>query len=93
MELPEVVEQLSIATRSLKVSTSWLQSQTEEQIRQIGGGDWLPLSSTIHDLEERVIMPARTRLSSRECRRARPLELIFAPAFRWTKSQRRKLDV
>jgi hypothetical protein len=55
MDLPEVVEQISIATRSLKVSTSWLQSQTEEQIREIGGGDWLPLTSTIHDLEERVI--------------------------------------
>ena len=55
MDLPEVVEQLTIATRSLKVSTSWLQSQTEDQIREIGGGDWLPLSSTIHDLEERVI--------------------------------------
>ena len=55
MDLPDVVEQLSIATRSLKVSTSWLQSQTEDQIREIGGGDWLPLSSTIHDLEERVI--------------------------------------
>ena len=55
MDLPDVVEQLTIATRSLKVSTSWLQSQTEDQIREIGGGDWLPLSSTIHDLEERVI--------------------------------------
>ena len=55
MDLPEVVEHLSIATRSLKVSTSWLQSQTEEQIREIGGGDWLPLTSTIHNLEERVI--------------------------------------
>lgn len=55
MDLPEVVEQISIATRSLKVSASWLQSQTDEQIRQIGGSDWLPLSSTIHDLEERVI--------------------------------------
>ena len=55
MDLPEVVEQISIATRSLKVSASWLQSQTDEQIREIGGSDWLPLSSTIHDLEERVI--------------------------------------
>jgi len=24
-------------------------------MREIGGGDWLPLTSTIHDLEERVI--------------------------------------
>jgi hypothetical protein len=55
MDLPDVVEQLSIATRSLKISTSWLESQTDEQIREIGGGDWLPLTSTIHNLEERVI--------------------------------------
>ena len=55
MDLPEVVEQLSTATRSLKLSASWLESQSDDQIREIGGGDWLPLTSTIHDLEERVI--------------------------------------
>ena len=55
MDLPDVVEQLSTATRSLKLSASWLESQTDDQIREIGGGDWLPLTSTIHDLEERVI--------------------------------------
>jgi hypothetical protein len=55
MDLPDVVEQLSTATRSLKLSASWLESQSDDQIREIGGGDWLPLSSTIHDLEERVI--------------------------------------
>jgi hypothetical protein len=55
MDLPDVVEQLSTATLSLKLSASWLESQTDDQIREIGGGDWLPLTSTIHDLEERVI--------------------------------------
>jgi hypothetical protein len=55
MDLPDVVEHLSTATRSLKLSASWLESQTDDQIREIGGGDWLPLTSTIHDLEERVI--------------------------------------
>jgi len=55
MDLPDVMEQLSTATRSLKLSASWLESQTDEQIREIGSGDWLPLTSTIHNLEERVI--------------------------------------
>ena len=55
MDLPDVLEQLSTATRSVKLSASWLESQTDEQIREIGSGDWLPLTSAIHDLEERVI--------------------------------------
>ena len=55
MDLPDVLKELSTATRSVKLSASWLESQTDEQIREIGSGDWLPLTSAIHDLEERVI--------------------------------------
>ena len=55
MDLQDVLEQLSTATRSLKLSAAWLGSQTDDQIREIGSGDWLPLTSTIHNLEERAI--------------------------------------
>lgn len=55
MDLHDVLEELSAATRSLKLSASWLESQTDDQIREIGIGDWLPLTSAVHDLEERVI--------------------------------------
>ena len=55
MNLQEVLEQISTATRSLKLSAAWLESQTDDQIREIGNGDWLPLASAVHNLEERVI--------------------------------------
>src|SRR6478735_4089990 len=55
MDLQDVLEQLSTATRSLKLSASWLESQTDDQFREIGSGDWLPLTSAVHNLEERVI--------------------------------------
>jgi hypothetical protein len=55
MNLQEVLEQISTATRSLKLSAAWLESQTDDQIREIGSGDWLPLASAVHNLEERVI--------------------------------------
>ena len=43
MDLQDVLEQISTATRSLKLSAAWLESQTDDQIREIGSGDWLPL--------------------------------------------------
>ena len=59
MDLQDVLEQLSTATRSLKLSAAWLESQTDDQIREIGSGDWLPLNSAVHNLEERVIQVDR----------------------------------
>jgi hypothetical protein len=59
MNLQDVLEQLSTATRSLKLSAAWLESQPDEQIREIGSGDWLPLRSAVHNLEERVIQVDR----------------------------------
>ena len=59
MDLKDVVEHLSTATRSLKLSAAWLGSQSDEQIREIGSGDWLPLTSAVHNLEERVIQVDR----------------------------------
>ena len=55
MDLKDALEELSNATRSLKLFVSWLESQTDEQIREISGGDWLALTSAMHDLEERAI--------------------------------------
>ena len=60
MDLQDVLEQLSTATRSLKLSAAWLGSQSDEQIREIGSGDWLPLTSAVHNLEERVIQALDT---------------------------------
>jgi hypothetical protein len=55
MDLKDGLEQLSNATHSLKLFVSWLESQTDEQIREISTGDWLAITSAIHDLEERTI--------------------------------------
>src|SRR5262245_46265962 len=55
MDLPDAVEQLTSATRSLKLCASWLESQSDEQIREIGSGNWLPLNSAVHDLKEGAI--------------------------------------
>jgi hypothetical protein len=68
MDLQDVLEQLSTATRSLKLSASWLESQSDDQIREIGSGDWLPLSSAVHDLEERVIQVDRVFNRGEEAR-------------------------
>ena len=65
MDLQDVLEQISTATRSLKLSAAWLESQTDDQIREIGSGDWLPLTSAVHDLEERVIQVDRGIQSGR----------------------------
>ena len=59
MDLQDVLEQISTATRSLKLSAAWLESQTDDQIREIGSGDWLPLTSAVHDLEEQVVQVDR----------------------------------
>lgn len=55
MDLKDALEQLSNATSSLKLFVSWLESQTDEQIREVSTGDWLAITSAIHDLEERAI--------------------------------------
>ena len=68
MDLKDVVEQLSTATRSLKLSASWLESQTDDQIREIGSGDWIPLTSAMHNLEERVIRVDRVINRGEEAR-------------------------
>ena len=55
MDLPEALEQLSNATHSLKLFVSWLESQTDEQIREISNDDWMALFSAGHNLEQRAI--------------------------------------
>lgn len=55
MDVKDVVERLSDATRSLKLCVSWLESQTGEQLREISSGDWLALTSANHDLESRAV--------------------------------------
>lgn len=68
MEVPDALEQLSNATRSLKLFVSWLQSQTEEQIREINSDDWIALTSAMHDLEERAIELDREFSRGKEAR-------------------------
>ena len=55
MELPEALEQLRNATHSLKLFLSWVESQTEEQLREMSNDDWMALFSAGHDHEERAI--------------------------------------
>ena len=55
MNLKDGLEQLSNSTHSLKLFVAWLESQNDEQIREISSGDWLAITSAIHDLEERTI--------------------------------------
>ena len=55
MDLKDALEQLSNATRSLKLFVAWLESQPDEQIREISSGDWMSLTSAMHDVEERAI--------------------------------------
>ena len=68
MDLKDVVEHLSTGNRSLKLSASWLESQTDDQIREIGSGDWIPLTSAMHNLEERVIRVDRVINRGEEAR-------------------------
>lgn len=55
MDLKDGLEQLSNSTHALKLFVSWFESQSDEQIREISTGDWLAITSAIHDLEERTI--------------------------------------
>jgi hypothetical protein len=55
MDLKDGLEQLSNSTHSLKLFVAWLESQNDEQIREISSGDWLAITSAIHELEERTI--------------------------------------
>ena len=68
MDLPDALEQLSNATHSMKMFVSWLESQTEEQLREISDGDWLALTSAVHDLEERAIELDREFTRGKEAR-------------------------
>ena len=68
MDLKDALEELSKATRSLKLFVSWLESQTDEQIGEISAGDWLALTSAMHDLEERAIELDREFSRGKEAR-------------------------
>lgn len=69
MDLPDALEQLSNATQSLKLFVSWLESQTDEQIREMSNHDWMALFSAGHDLEQRAIELDRELT---RCKEARP---------------------
>ena len=45
MDVPDALEQLSNASHSLKLFVSWLESQTDEQIREFSNDDWMALFS------------------------------------------------
>lgn len=68
MDSTEALEQLSDANRSLKLFVSWLESQTDEQISEMGSGDWIALTSASHNLEERAIEMERAMNRGREAR-------------------------
>ena len=68
MDWKDALEELSNSTRSLKLFVSWLESQTDEQIREISGGDWIALTSAMHDLEERAIELDREFSRGKEAR-------------------------
>ena len=68
MDLKDALEELSNATRSLKLFVFWLESQTDEQIREMSGGDWIALTSAMHDLEERAIELDREFSRGKEAR-------------------------
>ena len=68
MDLPGALEQLSNATHSLKLFVSWLESQTDEQIREISNDDWMALFSAGHDLESRAIELDRELTRGKEAR-------------------------
>lgn len=68
MDVPDALEQLSNATRSIKLFVSWLGSQTDEQIREISSGDWIALTSAMHDLEDRAVELDREFSRGKEAR-------------------------
>ena len=68
MDLPDALEQLSNATHSLKLFLSWMESQTDEQIREISSAVWMALFSAGHDLEQRAIELDRELTRSKEAR-------------------------
>ena len=70
MDLKDGLEQLSNSTHSLKLFVSWFESQGDEQIRDISSGDWLAITSAIHDLEERTIELDREFHRGQELRQA-----------------------
>ncbi|HET8525567.1 MAG TPA: hypothetical protein VFM81_02905 [Actinomycetota bacterium] len=70
MDLKEGLEQLSDSTHSLKLFVGWLESQADEEIREISTGDWLAITSAIHDLEERTIELDREFNRGQEIRQA-----------------------
>ena len=68
MDLPDALEELSNASHSLKLFVSWLESQTDEQIREISSDDWMALFSAGHDHEERAIELDRELTRGKEAR-------------------------
>ena len=68
MDLPDALEQLSNATHSLKMFVSWMESQTDEQIREISSDDWMALFSAGHGLEQRAIELDRELTRGKEAR-------------------------
>jgi hypothetical protein len=68
MDLPDALEQLSDATQSLKMFVSWLESQTDGQIRELSSDDWMALFSAGHDLEQRAIELDRELTRGKEAR-------------------------
>jgi hypothetical protein len=47
---------------------SWLESQTDDQIREISSDDWMALFSAGHDLETRAIELDRELTRGKEAR-------------------------
>jgi len=68
MDLPDALQQLSDASHSLKMFVSWLESQTDEQIRELSSDDWMALFSAGHDLEQRAIELDRQLTRGKEAR-------------------------
>jgi hypothetical protein len=68
MDLPEALEQLKNATHSLKLFLSWVESQTEEQLRDMSNDNWMALYSAGHDHEERAIELDRELTRGKEAR-------------------------
>ena len=68
MDLPDALEQLKSATHSLKLFLSWVESQTEEQLREMSNDNWMAIFSAGHDPEERAIELDRELTRGREAR-------------------------
>ena len=68
MDLPDALEQLKNATHSLKLFLSWVESLTEEELREMSNDNWMALFSAGHDHEERAIELDRELTRGKEAR-------------------------